>query len=149
MLSQKASSIVKQVMEEGRNCCEAVLAAANSVWNLDLDQDIMASALFFEEGMGRGCTCGALVGMVIVSGIMERRFGHSLGRNLPKKLHDRFKEEFGSTCCRVIVKKRSLRQRLKGKAACIELTSRAAALLIEEWTSENGTAPNLGYNSNL
>ena len=90
-LTQKASDIAVQSMKDGSNCCEAVLAAANSVWNLNFDEDTMAAASFFGKGMGSGCTCGALVGMVMVSGILERRVGHPLGRDMPKRLHEVFK----------------------------------------------------------
>lgn len=133
MFSIKASKMAEQAMKRGGNCCEAVLAAADAVWGLNLDQDVSASAVFFEEGMNSGCTCGALVGMIMASGILHKKGSHPLGRNLPKRLHDRFKEEFGSTCCRVIQSRRPLLQKMKGQAACIALTSRAAAMLAEEW----------------
>jgi len=133
MLRLKASQIAEQTMKKGGNCCEAVLAAANAVWGLNLDEDVLASAVFFEEGMNSGCTCGALVGMIMVSGILHKKRSHPLGEMLPKRLHDRFKEEFGSTCCRVILNRRPILQKMRSKAACIALTSRAAAMLAEEW----------------
>lgn len=133
MVNTKASKTAEQAMKKGSNCCEAVLMAANSVWNLNLDGDMLASAAFFEEGMGSGCTCGALIGIVMASGILHHKRSHPLGRNLPKRLHDRFKEEFGSTCCRVIQSNRPLLEKIRSKAACIDLTSRAAVMLVEEW----------------
>lgn len=98
--------------------------------------------------MNSGCTCGALIGMIMASGIMHKKSGHPLGRKLPRHLHDRFKEEFGSTCCRVIQSKRPLLQKMRSKAACIALTSRAAAMLVEEWEgTRDGQNTGVCYNS--
>ncbi len=119
-------------MKDGQNCCEAVLLAASALWDLDLAGDTLAAAKFFQLGMGSGCTCGALVGMVMVCGILEQKKPHPLGDKLPGHIYERFKKEFGSTCCRVIRKQRPVWRKMD-KTACIELTSRAAAMLAEEW----------------
>lgn len=149
MLKLKASKTAEEAMKKGSNCCEAVLMAASSVWGLNLDADVLASAVFFKEGMSSGCTCGALIGMIMASGIMHKKRSHPLNRNLPKRLHDRFKEEFGSTCCRVIRSKRPLLQKMRSKAACVALTSRAAAMLAEEWEgTRDDKSTGFCYNSN-
>lgn len=111
---------------------------------------MVAMAALFGEGMGSGCTCGALTGMIIAAGIMNKYHPHALGPGLSQHLHDRFKQEFGSTCCRVIKKKRTMIQKISNKA-CIDLTSRTAEILVSEWEGilDEGSAPDINHNSNI
>ncbi|MDF9410002.1 MAG: hypothetical protein A4E52_01085 [Pelotomaculum sp. PtaB.Bin013] len=44
---------------------------------------------------------------------------------------------FGATCCRAIKKKRSLLEKL-GNRACIDLTGKAAAILVQLWEEWGG-----------
>ena len=132
MLESKASKIVKETMEEGNNCCEAVLLACNEVWDLGLAEDTLAATGFFGRGMGSGCTCGALAGIIMAAGILHQRHSRMLDDRFPARLHARFVNEFGSACCRVIRKERPL-WRKRHKQACIDLTSWAVTMLIEEW----------------
>lgn len=106
--------------------------AAQEALHLPVGEDIMAAAAFFGEGMGSGCSCGALVGMVMASGIINQRIKHPRAEELPGLLNQKFKQEFGSACCRVIKKNRPVWQRV-GRRGCIQLTTRAAEMLIEEW----------------
>ncbi len=130
--SKAAYKTARTAMENGSNCCEAMLTAASHVWQLPLAEDTKAAAALFGEGMQSGCTCGALVGLIMASGIRSKQLTHPLGKQLPAHLNQRFKQEFGATCCRVIKQKRPVWQRL-GREACIELTAQTAAMLIEEW----------------
>lgn len=132
MLENIGAKVVRAAMKEGKNCCEAVLLAGNEVFNLKLNPETLAAGNMFQEGMASGCTCGALVGMVMVSGILHKRLPHPLGNKLSSKFHDRFKAEFGSTCCRVIRKSRPILEQF-GKKACIDLSAKAAEMLVEEW----------------
>ncbi|MEJ2033559.1 MAG: C-GCAxxG-C-C family protein [Deltaproteobacteria bacterium] len=87
----------------------------------------------FCHGMGgAGCTCGALAGAEAVLGLflspnqpggMKKKDFHALC----KEMHDRFKERFGATCCRVLLKKR----KEKKGASCQELTGGGAALITD------------------
>lgn len=119
-------------MGNGYNCCEAMLLAADEIWGLQLSGETLASASLFAEGMNSGCSCGALVGLIMVSGILSKKHAHPRGRDLPSYLHDTFKEQFGSTCCRVILKKRTPLERI-GKRGCKELTGATARLMVEVW----------------
>ncbi|MDN5326460.1 MAG: hypothetical protein PWP41_1156 [Moorella sp. (in: firmicutes)] len=132
MLVLQASRLAAEAMARGHNCCEAVLLAADEIWHLNLAPDTMAAGALFREGMGSGCSCGALIGLVMVSGILFQRYGHPLGPRLSPYLYDRFKQEFGSSCCRVICKQRPLWGRV-GKKACRDLTARTATLMVEIW----------------
>lgn len=140
MIELKASELAREAMRQGFNCCESVLTAANAIWDLNLSQDTFAAASLFKEGMGSGCTCGALVGMVMASGILRERLGLPKTEKLAAKLHKRFKQEFKSSCCVVLRKNHSLSERF-GNKGCIRMTSRAAVLLVEEWAND------LGYHS--
>jgi C_GCAxxG_C_C family probable redox protein len=133
----EASEIAGEAMRKGSNCCEAVLIAANTIWDLNLRQDTLAAGSLFKEGMGSGCTCGALVGMVMASGIYQARLGLSKNEKFAAKLHKRFKQEFKSSCCAVLCKNHSLSERF-GNKGCIRMTSRAATLLVEEWENDLG-----------
>lgn len=135
MIALKASELAGEAMRQGFNCCESVLTAANAIWALNLSQDTFAAASLFKEGMGSGCTCGALVGMVMASGIYRARLGLSKDEKFAAKLHKRFKQEFKSSCCVVLRKNQTFIDRI-GSKGCIRMTSRAAALLVEEWEND-------------
>lgn len=148
MLALKASEVAKSAMEQGQDCCEAMLTACSKVWNIELSDDIMAGASLLGEGMQSGCTCGALVGMVMASGILQSKYNYPSGKQVAKRLHQLFKNEFGSTCCRVIRKNRPVLQRI-GKQACINLTARSAAIFVEEWEGIIGEQSSFNHHSNL
>lgn len=152
MAKSQASQTAREAMKSGNNCCQAVLMAAQQVWDITVGDDVMAAASLFGGGMGSGCTCGALIGMVMTAGIMEKSHPHPAGSKLPQQLHDMFKQEFGSTCCRVIKKKRSPIERI-GNKACIDLTSRAAEIVVAEWeglvdVQPAKSGPDIDRNSN-
>jgi len=153
MSKSKAAQIAREEMKSGHNCCQAVLLAASKVWDLPMGDDMLAAASLFGNGMGSGCTCGALTGMEMAAGMMNRIHQHPAGAKLPQYLHDQFKREFGSTCCRVIKKKRSAIEKI-GNKACIDLTSRAAEILVTEWervldARSAETVAGIDCNSNL
>lgn len=124
--------IAKKAMQSGLNCCESALTAANEVWNLNISQDMFSAAKLFKEGMGSGCTCGALIGIVMASGIIQQRYGLKEDQDLAKRLHSRFKAEFKSSCCTVLRKKQSFLDRISRKG-CIRMTEGAVAILVKEW----------------
>jgi C_GCAxxG_C_C family probable redox protein len=148
-LMEEAANTAQEAMEKGYNCCESILMAANSTLELNLSQDTLDSALYFREGMGSGCTCGALVGMVMASSIIRAKFKQPVDQELPKRLHRNFQHEFKSTCCRAIKKSRPIWLRI-GNKGCIELTSKSAAMLVEEWEALLGAAnQNISHNPNI
>lgn len=131
------------------NCCRAVVLAAAQEWNLPVGEETLAATTLFPQGMSSGCTCGALVGLLMASGLRHAREPHPLGpEKLAQALHDRFRREFGATCCRVIRKKQNLLERL-GNRACVDLAGRAALILAEVWEgAESGQAPQrIGHHS--
>lgn len=133
------SNRAAEFMGQGDNCCEAVVRAANKVWDLELAPEAIAVTSLFKEGMDSGCTCGALVGMVMISGILKNRYGHPLKDKLAADLTSRFRAEFGSTCCRVICKRRPLWEKI-GRKGCIVLTAKTAGILEEVWADVQKSA---------
>lgn len=132
MLADQAARIAGAQMKKGYNCCQSVIIAAGQTLDIPIAEEVIDAAALFSVGMDRGCTCGALVGMMMSSGLLQKQAEHPMGAKLSGKLHDDFKTEFGSTCCRVIRKKRGALQNI-GNRACINLTSQAAAMLVKEW----------------
>lgn len=93
-------------------CSEAIVHTFNEALGRPLPQEVVKLASGFPVGMGvlgtGGCTCGALSGGVMVLGMV---YGRSIpGEQAPevlgkaKELHDWFRDEKGSTCCRVLIK---------------------------------------------
>jgi len=115
-------------------CSETVLSVINQALGGGIPNELAVRlGSGFPEGLGEsGCLCGGVAGGVMALGLF-------LGRDRPgllnKRLissasqtyHDRFKKEFGSTCCRVLV--RNYVQGTKDQFNhCAEITSRAAEL---------------------
>ncbi len=140
MSKSQASRTAREAMKSGNNCCQSVLLAAKKVWDLPIGEDMLAAASLFAEGMSSGCTCGALTGMVMAAGIMDKSHPHPAGSKLPQQLHNQFKQEFGSTCCRVIRKKRTPIEKI-GNKGCIDLTSRTAEILFAQWEASQPDLP--------
>jgi len=115
-------------------CSVAVLVVLNKGLGGGLSDDVairLASAL--PVGLGNsGCVCGALSGAALAVGLF-------LGRSRPGSrdemealkaanlVHDRFKDRFGATCCRVLTKtvKGNNKEHLE---QCARLTGQAAEM---------------------
>jgi len=103
------------LMSTGRMMCsEAVLSVLNQGLGGGLPPDVaMKVASGFPEGIGgSGCTCGALTGCVIALGLFLSQSDSNLAArrkamSASGRLHHDFKSRFGSTCCRVLIKKGS------------------------------------------
>ncbi len=119
LLDSKAAELARVAGERAYNlfdtgqllCSEAVLAVANRALGGDLTDDLaIRLTACLPQGVGdSGCVCGALSGGVLALGLF-------LGRDRPgsrdkrnamnaaSALHNSFKGEFKSTCCRVLRK---------------------------------------------
>lgn len=93
-------------------CSEALLYTFNEELGRPLSDDALKMASGFPVGMGAlgsgGCTCGALSAGQMVLGLV---YGRAVpGEDAPvilekaKQLHDWFKSDKGSTCCRVLIR---------------------------------------------
>jgi len=91
-------------------CSEAVVKTIKDAFGLDYDDSVIALASGFPVGIGRsGCTCGAVTGGVMALGMV---FGRTQPKDervnkalvLSKELHDQFRSNHKSLCCRVLTK---------------------------------------------
>lgn len=140
-LISPAEDLVAQIRERALNlyetrqllCAEAVMVALNQGLNGGLTEaQAIAMAAPFSEAMGNsGCMCGAVSGAVLGSGPLlgkEPPYRHREEmRDNSRALHDAFKAEYGSTCCRAL--SRSVRHDKKAHHQhCAEFTGKAAEL---------------------
>jgi len=110
----KIIELKKKAEELYRNgdylCSEAVFAVVNEYLGQPLPPDAVRITSGFPVGIGQaGCTCGALNGAITALGLKYGRTGPKQEKEkimaLSKEVHDEFKKQFGSTCCRVLIKK--------------------------------------------
>jgi len=137
--SQEISRLVGAKAQElffnGRMlCAPAVLTALNRGLGGGLDQALVNNLTAgLVEGLGgAGCLCGAVSGACLGLGLFlgAGKDGGRASRRVAaagKELHDAFKAERGSTCCRVLSKK--VKHDKKAHfAQCAELSGLAAEL---------------------
>lgn len=131
MLSRnKAGEYFKQ----GFNCSESLFRAYLDILPNDFSPEVARIASTFGGGLGRsGCSCGALTGAELVLGMLVGRDTNAddLDRiyELSGELHNRFKDKFGSTCCRVLNKEDYQSQ--DHLRRCLKITGGAAMILMQ------------------
>ena len=136
-----AEALVAQIRDRALNlyetrqmlCAEAVMVALNQGLNGGLTEtQAIAMAAPFSEAMGNsGCMCGAVSGAVLASGLLLGNgspYRHRKEmRDNSRELHDAFKAEYGSTCCRAL--SRNVRHDKNAHHQhCAEFTGKAAEL---------------------
>ncbi len=95
--------------DQGFNCAESIFLTFRGIAAPELHESTVRLASPFGGGLGRsGCICGALSGAVMILGAVKGRVSPETPRKesyeLSSEYHNRFKEKFGATCCRVLVK---------------------------------------------
>lgn len=89
-------------------CSEAVVKTIKDAFGLPVSDDVIAMASGFPVGLGKaGCLCGAVSGGVMALGLV---FGRSApgdkkvekAMKLSRELHDIFKKNHKSLCCRTL-----------------------------------------------
>ncbi len=122
-------------------CAEAVFFVLNKALGGELPPALaqqLASGLGQGIG-GRGCVCGALNGGALAIGLFlgNHRPGWATNRRVMRlcgRLHDIFRQQFGSTCCRSLTRNleegssEHIRRCARHTAAAAEL---AAAIILE------------------
>lgn len=99
------------------HCAEAVLAAVMRNYMPAAGEEVVRLAAGFGGGSGAGCICGAVVGGTMAFGLIFADDRNRVKR-LTKELHHWFKDEYGATCCKVILQTH--------KKICYELTGKVA-----------------------
>ncbi|AUM94662.1 hypothetical protein CF049_01935 [Clostridium sporogenes] len=121
-------------------CSEAVVKTIRDEFKIEVSDDAIAMASGFPVGMGgSGCTCGAIAGGIMALGMV---FGRKEAKDpivaksmeLSKKLHDDFKKEHKSLCCRFLTKDMELGSK-EHMDQCIaftgEVAERVARIIVE------------------
>ena len=117
-------------------CCEALMAAIRSNFELDVPEEVIAMSSGMAVGIGRsGCCCGAFNGGVLALGMI---FGRTVPKGptdpvvnkvmaMTKELHDWFKVANGKNaiCCRVLTKEFDMGKG-EHKEQCIRFTGLCA-----------------------
>lgn len=88
-------------------CAESIMTVLNEGLGGGLDREqARGLAMGFGEGLGKaGCICGALAGAVMAtSWFLSRSLPPKEVREASRALHERFKADQGSSCCRVLSK---------------------------------------------
>ena len=129
-------------------CCEALMAAIRSNFELDVPEEVIAMSSGMAVGIGRsGCCCGAFNGGVLALGMI---FGRTVPKGptdpvvnkvmaMTKELHDWFKVANGKNaiCCRVLTKEFDMGKG-EHKEQCIRFTGLCAWKVAEIICREYG-----------
>lgn len=112
-------------------CSEAIVKVIKDEFELDITDEVIAMASGFPVGMGgSGCTCGAVAGGIMALGLF---FGRSESKDirvnnamaLSKELHEFFRGENKSLCCRVLTKGMTLGEK-EHMNQCVFFTGQVA-----------------------
>lgn len=139
-LLDNVQSEAEQLFRSGTYfCSEAVLQTINELLDEPYDKDVVKLASGFPIGLGKaGCLCGAVSGGQMALGMVYGRVeGEPMNDKMfeeAKKLHDYIKDEYKSTCCRVITKEwQGDDFKSQGrKNHCITITGRVARWVANE-----------------
>lgn len=119
-------------------CSESIMVVLNRTFGGGLsDRVALQMGSGFCHGLGgAGCSCGALTsGVTILSLFLgphdEMGLNKKVFRHLVKRLHDDFRQKFGSTCCRVLTKK-VRGDKKRHQENCLMLTRGGAELVLEQ-----------------
>ena len=116
--AEKVAEEAEGLYRSGRmNCAEAVLAAVTRNLMPEAGEGMIRMAAGFGGGSGSGCVCGAVVGGTMAFGLIFADDRKRVQR-LTKELHRWFRDQYGATCCKVILQTH--------KKVCYELTGKVA-----------------------
>ena len=116
--AEKVAEEAEGLYRSGRmNCAEAVLAAVTRNLMPEVGEGMIRMAAGFGGGSGSGCVCGAVVGGTMAFGLIFADDRKRVQR-LTKELHRWFRDQYGATCCKVILQTH--------KKICYELTGKVA-----------------------
>lgn len=122
----------RSCFSDSSNCAESVLATLSRRGSVPALEDSLGSG--FTSGIGHsGCLCGALAAAVMAAGAyadsldVEPAARKVVAEKLAAEMGDRFKREFGATCCRVI-KRGYVEGSSETMAHCAGITEFAAAM---------------------
>jgi len=118
----------------GYNCAESIFLTFRELLAPDVDEEFVRIATPFGGGLGRaGCLCGALSGAVLMLGLAKGRITYKVSRResyiLSHGFEKKFKDKFGSTCCRAL--NRNNFGTPQQAVVCMRIITEAAELFME------------------
>ncbi|MDO5096278.1 MAG: C-GCAxxG-C-C family protein [Peptostreptococcaceae bacterium] len=145
---ERLDLIQKQAEELYRSgtyfCSEAVVQTINEALDEPFAKEVVKMASGFPIGMGKaGCLCGAVSGgqmaLGMVYGRVEGEPMHEKMFEVSKGLHDYIKDEYKSTCCRVITRQWAGDNFMspERKQHCIKITGEVARWVAEQLIDDN------------
>jgi C_GCAxxG_C_C family probable redox protein len=141
---QESEELVQLAVERAANlfaahrlcCSESVIVTVDRGFGGGLSPEaaLQLGAGFCIGMGGAGCTCGALSGSVAAMGLFlgphgKDGCGKKKFRAIVKEMHDRFRERFRATCCRVLSKKVKHDEKAH-RANCLQLTRGGAEIAV-------------------
>ncbi len=143
----KLQDDAEKIFTTGFACSESVIAAIRDAFDLNIPDSAIAMSSGFPWGLGgAGCLCGAVAGGAMCIGFLYGRTtpgDPKINRcfELTNEFHDKFKKEFGTTCCRVLIKNYPDKNSQERKCHCIRMVRFAVAavaeILIREYEKDN------------
>jgi len=149
-MNQQKQDLIQEAREKAEDyfrrgdffCSEAVLTTVNELVGEEMPPEMVKLASGFPVGIGKSkCLCGAVSGGVMALGL---KYGRTEpGASMPEEcfpanadLHDYIKEEYGSTCCRVLTKDFADFDSPERAEHCIQITGEVAAWVLERFITD-------------
>jgi C_GCAxxG_C_C family probable redox protein len=118
---------------DGYNCAESLFLTFMEYTDSKASPELVRLATPFGGGLGHsGCSCGALTGAVLVIGLFKGRIttaeSKKIAYELSSEYHNRFKREFGATCCRTLRQMNSISPEIRN---CQKIVGQSAGLFMQ------------------
>jgi len=102
-----ASAVNDFYLSADMNCAESIMRAANTIYSLGLDDQVLRTASGFGGGMGVGHLCGAVSGCIMAAGMLfvrERAHESDVLQIITAEFIERVEKHFNSLLCNDIQK---------------------------------------------
>lgn len=123
---EKSKRLANKYFKKGYNCAQSVILSVSKVLGVRVPVGLVESVSAFRGGIGKsGCLCGALAGATLLIGLLSPK-----SEKEASEFFRVFKEEFKSSCCRVLRGGMDFKDpRLKKH--CAKITAETAGLVVE------------------
>lgn len=136
------------------HCSEAIVASVRKNIDPSIPAEAIAMASAFPGGLGNsGCLCGAVAGAAMSCGWFSGRQEPGdkrsrKARKQAKEIHDAFKTEFKSTCCRVLTRQIDRENKKVHCSRFVGFAAETAARIIAgDRQGENGSSVTASQNN--